>query len=220
MTMRGLSHNLCVVRSEVSVKWFRSTLSPKTDAARCLNLLVVPWPLEFGPTAFRSTDAALPTMDPEKFGFFEFAPTDDPDGTRVVEFLRATLESARRRVGRIDGVVLPECAIAEAHLPRVQDVVAEAGGAEEPVVPFLLAGIRGAHENFAVFCTREDEHWRVAKQHKHHRWCLDERQIHNYSLASQLPPFRRWWEDIDIPRRSLQFVCANGWLTQIGRAHV
>ena len=40
----------------------------------------------------------------------------------------------------------------------------------------------------------------------HHRWSLDEEQIHQYHLGGALHPHIRWWEAMAVPRRSVQFV--------------
>jgi hypothetical protein len=50
-------------------------------------------------------------------------------------------------------------------------------------------------------------------QSKHHRWCLDRKQILQYGLGGQLPASRRCWEYIDIPGRELNFVSLGHWLT-------
>ena len=50
------------------------------------------------------------------------------------------------------------------------------------------------------------EQWVHIRQDKHHRWSLDERQIYQYHLGGALHPHIRWWEAIDVPRRSVQVV--------------
>ena len=48
--------------------------------------------------------------------------------------------------------------------------------------------------------------WFHVRQDKHHRWSLDESQIYQYHLGGALHPHIRWWEAIDVPRRSVQVV--------------
>ena len=48
--------------------------------------------------------------------------------------------------------------------------------------------------------------WFHIRQDKHHRWALDESQIYQYHLAGALHPHVRWWEAMEVPARSLQFV--------------
>jgi hypothetical protein len=42
-------------------------------------------------------------------------------------------------------------------------------------------------------------------QSKHHRWRLDEGQILRYGLEKELDPKKKWWENIDLHDRKLQF---------------
>ena len=51
------------------------------------------------------------------------------------------------------------------------------------------------------------------RQSKHHRWSLDDAQIRQYHLASALHPHIRWWEAMEVPRRSSQFVELGGGVT-------
>ena len=48
--------------------------------------------------------------------------------------------------------------------------------------------------------------WFHIRQRKHHRWSLDEAQIYQYHLGGVLHPHVRWWESMEVPRRSIQFV--------------
>jgi hypothetical protein len=50
------------------------------------------------------------------------------------------------------------------------------------------------------------EQWVHIKQSKHHRWSLDESQIHQYHLGGALHPHVRWWEAMEVPQRSLQLI--------------
>jgi hypothetical protein len=64
----------------------------------------------------------------------------------------------------------------------------------------------GLGANWVHVGTRQELVWRHATQHKHHRWCLDGRQIKQYHLGGSLSADLRWWEAAAIPRRSLQIV--------------
>jgi hypothetical protein len=48
--------------------------------------------------------------------------------------------------------------------------------------------------------------WFHLRQDKHHRWSLDESQILQYHLGGVLHPHIRWYEAIDTPRPSVQFM--------------
>jgi len=52
----------------------------------------------------------------------------------------------------------------------------------------------------------ESSPWFHIRQHKHHRWSLDESQIYQYHLGGVLHPSVRWWEAIEVPRRAIEFV--------------
>ena len=57
--------------------------------------------------------------------------------------------------------------------------------------------------------------WAHYRQNKHHRWFLDESQINQYHLAGALHPSVRWWEAMEVPRRSLQFLELSEGLTLV-----
>src|SRR5215471_11675502 len=52
----------------------------------------------------------------------------------------------------------------------------------------------------------DPESWFHIRQNKHHRWSLDEAQITQYHLGGVLHPHARWWEAMEVPRRTMQFV--------------
>jgi hypothetical protein len=163
----------------------------------------VPYPTSVHASDFHPIRGPLLNMDQDRFGFFEYAPTErfDPEG--IVDLVRA----AQRLVGAIDAVVLPEAALDEAVVPRVQGLLGESG------VPYLIAGVRRAATDAEPFATNYayigGSGWQAA-QHKHHRWCVDAAQVHQYHLGAALDPSRRWWEAIRIQRRSLTFVTIPG----------
>jgi len=102
-------------------------------------------------------------------------------------------------------------ALAEAEVPVLQQLLAEAD------VPYLIAGVRqqarhgeGFGGNYAHLGSGG---WQAPPQHKHHRWCLDASQVHQYHLGAALDPRRHWWEAIGVPRRRLTFVTVSPQLT-------
>jgi hypothetical protein len=111
----------------------------------------------------------------------------------------------------IDALVLPEGALTEAEVPVLQQRLTEAD------VPYLIAGVRqqaqpgeGFGGNYAHFGSGD---WQAPPQHKHHRWCLDTSQVHQYHLGAALDPRRHWWEAIGVPHRRLTFVTVSRQLT-------
>ena len=55
--------------------------------------------------------------------------------------------------------------------------------------------------------------WWHYRQNKHHRWSLDEGQMLQYHLGAALHPGLRWWEAMEVPRRSVQFLELGGGIT-------
>ena len=55
--------------------------------------------------------------------------------------------------------------------------------------------------------------WWHYRQNKHHRWSLDEGQVLQYHLGGALHPRLRWWEAMEVPRRSIQFLELGGGIT-------
>jgi hypothetical protein len=181
ISLRSLSHHLAVNRSEVKVRWARSSYLQKElkeDIHSPLNLLIIPWPLAVEPRDFRpSTHENKIVMDESKHRFFEFSPAaDDPDA--LIKLTKSLLNDAEKRVGRpgaraVHGVVLPELAMSEDERKSMQNLLQKEG------VPLLLGGVRGERLNEAIVWTRNpfetsDGDLLVYRQSKHHRWYLDE----------------------------------------------
>ncbi len=203
IALRSLSHNLAVDRSEVQVRWEvappRIAGSDGLGQTR-LTLLLVPYPYNVYASDFRPVRGPLLNMDDSRFGFCEYSPQEPFDPGAIV----ALVESARRRVGPIDAVVLPEAGVDESVLDDLQGSLCHAG------VPYLIAGVRRTRvdgEEFgANYAHMGGDSWQAPPQHKHHRWCLDPSQVHQYQLGAALDPDHRWWEAIEVQRRSLTFV--------------
>lgn len=204
ITLRSLSHHLALDRSEVDVRWVVApSVARPTHTGDRLTLLLVPHPPVIRASDFRPVAGPLQNMDPSRYGFYEYVPEERFDGAQALDLLA----HARRQVGAVDMVVLPEGALDEAEVPGIQSLLAEAG------VSYLVAGVRQAHGeasgfggNYAHFGAGD---WQAPPQHKHHRWCLDASQVHQYHLGAALDPRRHWWEAIGVPRRSLTFVAVS-----------
>jgi hypothetical protein len=69
--------------------------------------------------------------------------------------------------------------------------------------------------NYVHFSVHGEEGWQGTDQDKHHRWCLDARQIHQYHLSRVLDPKKLWWEAIDIGARAVQVVDVGGGTTAV-----
>jgi len=207
LTSRSLSHHLAVCSAdEIKPQW---VMSPAGDAAELsLNLLLVPWPEVVTPRQFGSTPATMTEMRnmPPNFGFFEYHHSDKPPAN-VVDEVEKLHAAAVAKMGRIDGIVLPEAALnADEHRLLSKAVLDRHA--------FLVSGVGEP--------SRLNEHGQnflyvdlpatSLVQHKHHRWMLDQPQISQYGLGSRLYPEKMWWEHISLGDRKLNFIAVLPWL--------
>ena len=208
ITIRSLSKHLALCYESVDVRWRRVT--PGWAERGDYNIVLVPWPLALGARHFQpAAPGLLENMDLERFGFFEFAPEQDLD----CDFLNAVLAEAVAAKGRVDAVVFPEASVYPEAIPRLEDALANHGAT------LLIAGVCqpatdvALGRNFLHFGVRKGGLWNRFEQDKHHRWCLDERQIRQYHLTRSLDPKKLWWEAIDIGERKLYVIDVGGGLT-------
>lgn len=206
ITLRSISHHLALDRSEVRPKWLRATHCSKVEERSGrprLTMLLVPYPTSIHASDFRPVARPLLNMDQSRYGFYEYAPAEQLDPSSIIELVEAT----RPRVGAIDVVVLPESALDESVTPVLQRMLNDVG------VSCLIAGVHRSAGDGASFGANYayigGEGWH-AVQHKHHRWSLDQAQIHQYHLGAALDPNHRWWEAISIRRRILNFIAIPG----------
>jgi hypothetical protein len=168
-----------------------------------LNVLLLPWPLRIAAEDFRPVPGSIQERDVEPFGYFQFQPSEPFD----VSLVDRLLTSASGHVDRVDLVVLPESAVPRDDLARLEAALSRHG------VSLLIAGVRdgpaGARalaSNSVHFGAQWGGRWWHYRQDKHHRWSLDRRQIEQYHLEGVLDTRVRWWEGIEINRRSLQVI--------------
>ena len=168
-----------------------------------VNYLLLPWPLRVRETDFRPVPGSAHTLTGESFGFFQFAPTESLDLDLVDRMLVAALDE----VGTVDVVVLPESAVDQSEIDGLETMLARHG------VTTLIAGVRqrspepGRHPaNWVHIAIWIGDQWVHIRQGKHHRWSLDEGQIYQYHLGGALHPHIRWWEAMEVPRRSIQLI--------------
>jgi hypothetical protein len=213
ITIRSFSRYLALSYESVDLQWQRTEAAarwrPPARGRREFNLLLVPWPLEIQAEDFRRVDGPLDNMDRRAFGFFEFAPAR----SLPLDELSGVLDAARRQVGRIDAVVLPEGAVDASEIEPIEELL-EAHG-----VGSLIAGVRARAEgrelgeNRMHLGIRRTDGWQHLEQAKHHRWSLDEPQIRQYHLCRVLDPGQVWWEAIDLPERCVQVLDLGGGTT-------
>ena len=118
-----------------------------------------------------------------------------------------TLAAARDQAGAVDVVVLPESAVEHGEIDDLEALLARHG------VTGLITGIREHPaqpgqfpRNWVHVGVSTGAQWMHIRQNKHHRWSLDDTQIRQYHLSGPLHPHTRWWEAIEVPPRSVQFV--------------
>ena len=217
-SLRSLSRYACISGKSVSVRWHKLPARRPGTAiqTRHANLLLLPWPLRIRESDFRPIEGSIQLRDKESFGLFEFAPQD----TLQLDFLRRIIRNAREEVDSVDVVVMPEGALDADEVAGVEQLIEGMG------VTMLIAGVRqgspepgslpgnwvhigvspGLEKGGRSSPNAGAEEWFHIRQNKHHRWSLDERQIHQYHLGGALHPKVRWWEKTEIPRRQLHFV--------------
>lgn len=208
ITIRSLSRYLGLDRSETEVRWYHSDAGCCTRSA--FTLLLLPYPVHVSASDFRAIPGPLDNMDPDQFGFFEFAPRRSLDFDAV----HRAVDAGQTDAGGVDMVVLPESVLRRREADELRRSLHRLG------VSHLVAGVRestGSSRSFGrnyayVTGTRDGASW-AEVQHKHHRWSLDDPQIHQYHLERRLDPRRRWWEAIGVERRSLTFVTIDEFLT-------
>jgi hypothetical protein len=147
-------------------------------------------------------------MEPESFGFFTCEMPEAVDADRV----KVLAQEAERLVGRVDALVFPELALRPDDCARLAMEVGRIviGGEGTPAD----SATRAPGSNAAVVAVPLGPYATLAtRQHKHHRWRLDARQIRQYGLGSQLHPELAWWEHIAIGPREVRFWCLDSWLT-------
>src|SRR5262249_2755708 len=149
------------------------------------------------------------------YGFFEFAPNEPFD----FDLVDRTITAAREEVSSVDVVMLPESSVDEADVDKLERLLDHHG------VTSLITGVRQRSDdpgplpanwvNIGVnsrlekgrgLASSTGEEWFHIRQNKHHRWSLDEKQVYQYNLGGVLHPQVRWWEAMEIPRRSVQFL--------------
>jgi hypothetical protein len=211
------SRYACVHGPGIDACWHKMPARHRgTDlSSEYATLLLLPWPLEVNASDFRPIQGSVRRPSKDPFGYFEFAPEQGLD----FDLLDRVLAAARREAGSVDVVCLPESAVQEREIDELQALLHDHG------VIALVAGVRQRppepgrapynwlHIGFNPRLVKGDSlptqpgpPWFHIRQHKHHRWSLDQAQIYQYHLGGVLHPHVRWWESMEVPRRSIQFV--------------
>lgn len=213
-SLRSFSRYACVQFPGVEARWHKIPVRRTgTDhRSRHVNLLLLPWPLRVRESDFRPLKVQSLAKE---CGFFEFAPSEKLD----LDLVSRTILAARDEVDSVDGVLLPESAVEASEVDDLEALLERHG------VAMLVTGVRQSSqkpgqapgnwvhvgvsprlEKGAPLPLSGGERWFHIRQNKHHRWSLDEAQILQYHLGGALHPHTRWWEAIEVPRRTVHFV--------------
>jgi hypothetical protein len=204
-SIRALSRYASVHLPGVELHWHklpsRRPGAPPHDKG--VNFLLLPWPLRVRESDFHPLSAAILKPARESYGFFEFVPSERLD----LDLVDRMLVAARDEAHYVNVLVLPECAVDVDEIDDLEALLVRHG------VVGLVAGVRepadrpdGYGRNWVHIGVCVGEHWMHVRQDKHHRWALDEAQIYQYHLGGALHPHVRWWESIEVPRRSVQLI--------------
>jgi hypothetical protein len=204
-SVRALSRYAAVLVPGVEARWHKAPgrrLGPP-PGGEGVNYLLLPWPLRVRSSDFRPVAGPLQKLADDPFGFFEFVPSERLD----LDLVDRMLAAARDEAGTVDVVVLPESAVEHGQIDDLEALLAR------HAVTALITGVRERPaqpgqfpRNWVHIGVSSGGQWAHIHQTKHHRWSLDDAQISQYHLGGALHPHIRWWEAIQVPRRSVQFV--------------
>lgn len=209
ISFRSLSRYVCLRDAGVDVNWQWAPMG-RDPSKKHRNILLLPWPLQIGADDFKPLPGSVRRVEEEPFGFFSFDPAEELD----LGLVDRVLVAAKEAVHDVDIVVLPESAVPDTAIEGLEAVLQRHG------VEVLVAGVRQAPgtgdlpSNWVHIGVSLGRWWHY-RQHKHHRWFLDQRQINQYQLGDALRPEVRWWEAMAVPRRSVQFVELGGGITLV-----
>ena len=204
-SLRSLSCYAAVQVPGVEAQWHKAPARRlgRQPHGKAVNFLLLPWPLRVRGSDFRPVPGPLHKLANDPFGFFEFVPAERLDLDLVDRMLVAALDE----VETVNVVVLPESAVEHCEIDDLEALL------DRHAVTGLITGVREHSEqpgqfagNWVHIGVSTGDHWVHIRQSKHHRWSLDETQICQYHLGGALHPHIRWWEAMEVPRRSVQFV--------------
>jgi hypothetical protein len=217
-TVRSLSHHLALLPGLGVVKseWYvggpprrraREPRSAKQETKKPLNLLLVPFPFVIHASDFVETRSPEHKVD----GYFKI----DQGwlwyaGRRISvnqfsKFVSDLIKSAELDTKPIQGVIFPEAALDRKLSVQVARILLKKFRNLEFVICGALTSDRETCRNEAIMFRMVKGQLIAFRQSKHHRWQLDGRQIIQYHLGGSLDPKFKWWEDIDLHDRTLQF---------------
>ena len=203
ITSRSISRHACLVGPGVDVSVHKISSRPADPQPQPLNMLLLPWPLHVSTSDFHPMLESIQEREIEPYGYFAFQPSHSFD----LSLTDRLLAEASKYADRVDIVVLPEDSLLQQDLPGLEALLSRHG------VGMLVAGLgTGVRDggaftsNWVHFGASIDGRWWHYRQDKHHRWSLEQSQIEQYHLEDVLDPRVRWWEAMEVRRRSLQLM--------------
>lgn len=206
LTIRSFSLYLALCEAgDVRPKWVQPMVG--LDQTNSLNLLVVPWPLQVQPVQFRPSEhlRGETANMPGRFGLFtcDHQKAASAPPSTALELVGGLWQAAQAKMGRVDAIILPECAIAPEEHAELREFALSRGS-------FLVSGLGAAPKAGRPGTNQVCLDLPLSDsliQGKHHRWKLDAGQVSQYGLGSILDPEVEWWEHIGIGDREFYFAC-------------
>ena len=213
----AFSRYACVQRSGIEVRWHKIPARHRGTDLRSehATLLLLPWPLEVKATDFRPVESSVQRLSRIRLASSSSRPRRVststswtvccwPPATRPGASTSSACPRARSRRVRSTRS-RPSCTTTE----WSRSLRACANNRSYPGRPpnnWLHMGFNPGLQKGGSAREEASPPWFHVRQRKHHRWSLDEAQIRQYHLGGVLHPHVRWWESMEVPRRSIQFV--------------
>jgi len=208
ISLCSISHNLAFIKAEVLLKHIDREIGHNNSSL--FNILILPFPHSVNRTDFIPIENQTRLTMDDNFGFFTYKPQNVINTADVVNALTTSITES----GRIDILVLPECAVSQEKSKAIAASILSMFTASTEKCPTLIMGVfdEGDQNRFGknalvVYVPYKDNKGNLTfyelDQHKHHRWYLDRGQILNYKLGSTLAPNKKWWEYTSVLDRSL-----------------
>jgi len=220
-SIRSLTHHLALYTpTEIQAVW-PAAIQKTHEEIDVFNVLLLPWPVDIADVDF-SVRVAVGHQR-----YFDYTPKPLAHPTALTRVKRAMAEAAKY-VDRVHAVVLPELALDESEFAAIEKFVSrrramlvsgvrKAACSETCAMPANTCAIQpyglSVHSDINPAPEAQDLDAHRRTQFKHHRWCLDRRQIMQYRLGGRLPASRDCWEYTYLGQREIHFVTLASWLT-------
>jgi len=209
-TLRSFTHNLALLpgRGTVTANWVIA--EPAEDNVdRPLTVLLVPFPYVIQGRNF----VAEPHKIDGTNGYFSVrqqwfgeSPNRETEN-EIVDFLYNLAMVTQKEIGELHAIVFPEASLTDKFAERIAAKIAKRLPGLELFIAGTMADSSSEYPRNSAFTCRFHR-GKILKgwyQSKHHRWCLDGSQIPRYHLGHELHPEKKWWEKIDVDKRTCVF---------------